>query len=203
MKSLCIGLLLLASLHMPVHAAGAARAFHAETAVCAFHDHCVLNRSAPKRFAEAIDAIATPMDVYSADAYAMGERGQGWWLREGNAVFFRTPLARCRMFILSEKTEGLQAAFDRMAKHPPASMASHAFQHQGQTRGHDFIWTRKIAHSAERATRIQLLPGRKDGLDPPAASWILTADDHIEVPAPVILDPAGLVPGAGGSRLQR
>lgn len=191
LKSLCIALLLGASLHMPAQAAGKARAFDAQRAVKAFHDHCVVNRSRPARFTETVNAIATPMDVYSAHPYAMGEQGHGWWMREGDAVFFLTPLSRCRMFILSGNMDGLPAAFDRMANNPPEGLASHAFEYEGRAMRNDFIWTKKSARPTERPTRIQLLPSRKDRLDPPAARWILTADDHIGTPAPMQWDPNG------------
>lgn len=65
LKSLCIALLLGASLHMPAQAqaAGKARAFDAQRAVKAFHDHCVVNRSRPAPSTETVNAIATPLDV--------------------------------------------------------------------------------------------------------------------------------------------
>lgn len=130
---------------MPAQAAGKARAFDAQRAVKAFHDHCVVNRSRPARFVEDIQAVAVRLDADAADPYAMGEMGDGWRLLESDAVFFRTPLSRCRMFILSGNMDGLPAAFDRMANNPPEGMASHAFEYEGRTMRNDFIWTKKSA----------------------------------------------------------
>lgn len=178
-------LLLAASWCLPAQAGGPP-ARSARDAVALFKDHCIAHRTDQARFADSMAAIATPMDAKASEPYAMGEMGRGWRVHGGDAVFFLTPLGRCRMFILSERMDGVPAAFQRMAKQPPQGIGSRAFQVDGRVLPGVFIWT--ATDTSRQPMRIEASIGKQSGLDPADAHWILTAEPDIPAPAPVIWD---------------